>query len=157
MQILRTVLATRSAIALLLATPWLTACYVIPVQPDGRPYPVPGVPTAQGTGVIVTSAPVVLTARLYPANDIAARSGIIAGSVTSPSNGKGIFSIAYEGDTLSGEATRTAIGNSHPGIANASGPRGAYVRCSYRMINASQGTGECLFSDGAKFQLHLGS
>lgn len=67
-----------------------------------------------------------------------------------------MFSIPYGGDTLSGEATRTTSGSVHSGVANASGARGTYVRCNYHMNNASQGTGECLFSDGARFQMHVG-
>ena len=150
--------AKRNVLALLLAAPLLTACYVVPVHPDGRVYPpgsshspVPGAPIT-----IIGAPPVVFTARLYPSNDIAARNGIIAGSVTSPQDGKGVFSIPYGGDTLSGEATRTTRGSVHSGAANASGARGTYVRCNYRMNNASQGTGECLFSDGARFQMHVG-
>jgi hypothetical protein len=137
----------------------LNGCYVAPLGPDGRPYP------QQPTTVIVQappsgsggSAPQLFTARLYPANDVAARTGIIAGSVTSAQDGKGVFSIPYNGETLTGEATRTTVGNAHTGIANASSPRGAFVRCNYRMTNATQGTGECMFSDNARFQLHLGN
>jgi hypothetical protein len=135
----------------------LSACYVVPLGPDGRPM-------QQPTTVIVQQ-PVsgggsgqqqVLTARLYPANDVAARVGIIAGSVSTSNDGKGVFSIPYNGETLTGEATKTTSGSSHNGIANASSPRGAFVRCNYRMNSPSQGVGECQFSDNAKFQLHLG-
>lgn len=151
-------LAKRNVLALLLAAPLLTACYVVPVHPDGRVYPPPGT-TVGGAPITVIATPpgpVVFTARLYPSNDIAARNGIIAGSVTSPQDGKGVFTIPYNGDTLSGEATRTTTGTVHAGVANGSGPRGNYVRCNYRMSNAAQGTGECLFSDGARFQMHVG-
>ena len=154
----RTLPGKRAVLGLLLAVPLLTACYVVPVHPDGRVYPPPGttVGNAPVTVIATPPGPVVFTARLYPSNDIAARNGIIAGSVTSPQDGKGIFTIPYNGDTLSGEATRTSAGSVHSGIANASGPRGNYVRCTYRMNNASQGTGDCLFSDGARFQMHVG-
>ena len=143
------------------AVPLLTACYVVPVHPDGRVYPPPGTTFPTPGPVIMQAppappAPLVYTARLYPANDIAARSGIIAGSVTSPQDGKGVFSIPYNGETLSGEATRTTSGTIHSGVANASSPRGAFVRCTYRMNNIAQGTGDCQFSDGARYQLHLG-
>ena len=156
----------RTALGLLLIAPLLTACYVVPVHPDGRVYP-PGTSAANFPAPVQLSSypvtiagapgPVVLTARLYPSNDIAARNGVIAGSVTSPQDGKGVFTIPYNGDSLSGEATRTTVGIVHTGVANASGPRGNYVRCNYRMNSAAQGTGECLFSDGARFQLHVGS
>ncbi len=143
------------------AVPLLAACYVVPVHPDGRVYPPPGTTVAASAPMVVQAppapiGPLVYTARLYPANDIAARSGIIAGSVTSPQDGKGVFSIPYNGETLTGEATRTTSGAAHSGIANASSPRGAFVRCAYRMSNLAQGTGDCLFSDGARYQLHLG-
>lgn len=68
-----------------------------------------------------------------------------------------MFSIPYNGETLTGEATKTTQGGSHFGIANASSPRGTFVRCNYKMNNSAQGTGECTFSDNSKFQLHLGA
>lgn len=157
----------RAPLAALSALPLLAACYVVPVHPDGRVYPpagttvgapaqtVPAQP-APAAQPVAPPAPVVFTARLYPANEAAARTGIIAGTVTSPSDGRGVFSIAYQGDQLSGEATRTSSGGLHAGIANASSPRGAFVRCNYRMTNPTQGVGECMFNDGARFQLHLG-
>ncbi|MBL8377578.1 MAG: hypothetical protein JNM79_06920 [Burkholderiales bacterium] len=156
----------RAPLIALSALPLLAACYVVPVHPDGRVYPPAGTtvgapahpaPAAQPAAQpVAPPAPVIFTARLYPSNEAAARTGIIAGTVTSPSDGRGIFSIAYQGDQLSGEATRTSSGGLHAGIANASSPRGAFVRCNYRMTNATQGIGECLFNDGARFQLHLG-
>lgn len=151
----------RTLAGIALAIPLLAACYVVPVHPDGRVYPPPGTTTtapAPAQISVPAAAPIAVayTARLYPANDIAARSGIIAGSVTSPQDGKGVFSIPYNGETLSGEATRTTSGSVNSGVANASSPRGAFVRCMYRMNNASHGTGECQFSDGARYQLHLG-
>ena len=154
--------ARRTIFALLLAAPMVTACYVVPVHPDGRVYPPAGtaVSTAPAAAVqtppAVAPPPVVFTARLYPANEIAARNGIIAGSVTSPQDGKGVFTIPYNGDSLSGEATRTSAGGLHSGVANAAGPRGHFVRCAYRMNSVTQGTGECLFSDGARYQMHVG-
>ncbi len=154
--------ARRTVLALLFAAPLLTACYVVPVHPDGRVYPPAGstVNTAPVAAaqlpVAVAPAPVVFTARLYPANEIAARNGIIAGSVSSPQDGKGVFTIPYNGDSLSGEATRTSAGGIHSGVANAAGPRGNFVRCAYRMNSAAQGTGECVFSDGARYQMHVG-
>ena len=151
----------RAAMTLSGACVLLSACYIAPLGPDGRPYPqqpttvvIQGPPGAAPTA---PAAPQLFTARLYPSNDIAARVGIIAGSVTSTQQGKGVFSIPYNGETLTGEATRTTVGTMHTGIANASSPRGTFVRCNYRMTNATQGTGECTFSDNAQFQLHLGN
>jgi hypothetical protein len=104
---------------------------------------------------MVMPSPVTFSARLYPANDAAARTGIIAGSVTSPQIGKGLFTLPYNGETLSGESTRTSSGNLHTGVANAASPRGQFVRCTYRMTSQNQGSGECEFSDGARFQMHV--
>ena len=153
----------RTAATLLCVLPLFAACYVVPVHPDGRVYPPPGTSvyppaaiTPYPAPAAIAPGPTVFTARLYPVNDVATRTGIIAGSVTSPQDGKGVFTIPYNGETLSGEATRTATGGVHAGVANASSPRGAYVRCSYRMNGQANGTGECLFSDGARYQLHLG-
>jgi hypothetical protein len=43
------------------------------------------------------------------------------------------------------------------GIANAYGGRGVSAQCEYVMTAPSQGTGVCLFSDGAKYQVHFGA
>ena len=153
---------SRGVVALTCALPLLTACYVVPVHPDGRVYPPHGTHVGSQAPVQAAPAPapvpatVVFSARLYPANESAARTGIIAGSVTSPQDGRGVFTIPYNGESLSGEATRTSAGGLHSGIANAASPRGTFVRCNYRMTSATQGSGECLFSDGARFQMHVG-
>ena len=161
----RLVTDKRNLLALLCATPLLTACYVVPVHPDGRVYPPPGTNIGQPAAPAVAQAPVTIaaapgpvtfTARLYPSNEVAARTGVIAGTVISPQDGKGVFTIPYNGDTLSGKATRTSVGTLHTGVANAAGPRGTFVRCNYRMNTQTQGIGECLFSDGARFQMHVG-
>ena len=44
-----------------------------------------------------------------------------------------------------------------PGVANAYGPRGTFMNCQYRMNNPRQGSGTCTFSDGATYDVHLGS
>ena len=43
------------------------------------------------------------------------------------------------------------------GIANAYGAKGVSAQCEYLMTAPSQGTGVCLFSDGAKYQIHFGA
>jgi hypothetical protein len=60
------------------------------------------------------------------------------------------------GETLVGEATR-APGDQPAGVANAYGERGTYMSCAYRMTTPYQGTGSCSLSNGAKYQVHLGS
>ena len=96
-----------------------------------------------------------LQARLYPANDIAAQTGVIHGTVTNLMTGKGRFQLNYRGETLSGEATRVDS-DSRRGVASAYGSGGSYMSCEYQMNTARQGAGSCLFSNGAKYQVHLG-
>jgi hypothetical protein len=43
------------------------------------------------------------------------------------------------------------------GIAAAAGARGMYVNCEYAMTGSNRGAGACLFSNGAKYQVHFGS
>ena len=42
------------------------------------------------------------------------------------------------------------------GIANAFGNKGVNAQCEYVITGPALGTGVCLFSDGAKYQLHFG-
>ena len=164
-------LRMRAALASGFATLALSGCYVVPVAPDGSavypaavavpaPYPVnanpAGAPSASAPVAPVPAAPTVLQARLYPANDLATRTGMLAGTVTNMMTGKGRFQLDYRGETLVGEATRTP-GDEAAGIANAYGERGTYMSCAYRMTTPYQGTGSCNLSNGAKYQVHLGS
>ena len=43
------------------------------------------------------------------------------------------------------------------GIANGVGGRGVNVQCEYLMTGPGIGTGACLFSDGATYQMHFGN
>lgn len=156
----RTLLRTTALLALPCA---LSACYVLPVAPDGSPlHPVVAVPApavvvpAQPAVVPVPAgAPLVLTAQLYPANDIAARDGMIAGTVTNATSGKGWFRMEYRGEVLAGEATRVDS-DTRRGIASGYGPLGTTLRCDYRMTAPQQGTGTCTLSTGARYTVHLG-
>lgn len=162
----------RLAVALAVPTIALSGCYVIPVAPDGTPiYPaVPvGVPApalavpapapyasvAPAPGVAAAPYPTVLTARLYPSNDLAARHGMITGTVTNMMTGKGRFQMEYRGEVLVGEATRVD-GDERRGVANAYGPQGTYMNCEYRMTTPRQGTGSCTLSNGERYSVHLG-
>lgn len=137
----------------------LTGCYVVPVGPDGQLYAYPPgvIPTATVPSGAPAGAPppVTLHARLYPANDIASQTGVLTGSVVNLRNGKGRFELNYRGETLVGEATR-ATDDERGGVAAAAGARGAYMNCQYRMNTPTQGSGQCTFSDGARYQVHLG-
>lgn len=127
----------------------LTACYVVPVN---HPYPLGQQP---GAVVIAPEVPVHMSARLYPANDAATPYGMLTANVTNQLNGKGQFTVNVAGETLQGEATRTA-GSSRSGTASASGPRGSFMQCSYTMNNATMGSGNCRLNNGAQFSMHVG-
>jgi hypothetical protein len=158
------------AIAALGATTLLTGCYVVPIQPQPSIYPAP-------TALPVAPVAATYGARLYPLNDIAAQTGMIAATVTDNLNGRGTFSLVFNNESMQGEASRVAdnypgYGRVHQqvfgqaprpatgfrkGIANAAGGRGAYVNCEYALNAQSNGTGACIFSNGAKYQLHFGA
>ena len=165
-----------------LAVVSLGACVVVPVDPrTGQPYPYPYQP--QNTTVTVLQPPLaapqpaVLTARLYPLNVQANKAGLLTALVVDPHSGRGTFSISYLGDTLQGEATRVdngyaAFGRLHQevlgstdqrsfsgqrGIANGFGGKGVNAQCEYLITGPGNGSGVCLFSDGAKYQMHFGS
>ena len=137
--------------------PLLSACYVVPVQP----YDVSGDPPASIAAVpatpgFVSGAPsTTLAARLYPANGAAAHRGMLNGTVTMSTAGKGRFVLELDGELLRGEATRVR-GDERRGIANAYGNRGSYMSCDYRMTSALRGTGTCQLSDGARYAVHVG-
>jgi hypothetical protein len=138
-----------------IASTLLTGCYVMPVQPDGRPYPIPhSQPLPPATLIVPAPGPVVGQVRLYPANDAAAQFGVINGQVLNLLDGRGQFSVTIGNEVVTGEATRLPRSNS--GTASASGNRGSYLSCQYTMTNATLGTGTCTLSSGAQFRLHLG-
>jgi hypothetical protein len=174
------------AIAAALPAVLLSGCYVVPIGNDGidklvrlmeqqnagvppsssMPFspgmkppapvaaaPIPAPSAAQGASQ--PPAPVSLPARLYPINDLATEIGMVSGTVTSTMNGKGRFQLAYKGENLIGEATRVS-GDDRKGIATAWGPSGAFMTCEYQMSSLIQGAGTCSFSDGARYQVHVG-
>jgi hypothetical protein len=127
----------------------LTACYVVPIDHRAPPSAQVVVPPALPQG------PVVLSARLYPANEQAARHGVVAAHVTNDLHGKGTFSAVIGAESFSGEATRKS-GSSREGMASGAGHKGGYLSCLYSMNSSTQGTGRCRLSDGAEFTMHLG-
>jgi hypothetical protein len=161
---IRNLVSKRLALAALPAFV-LAGCYVVPLAPDGRPmYPPPGQvmtyppsPAAPPLGTVsarphATELPV----KLYPINDLANQTGVLIGSVTNMMTGKGRFTFVYQGETLVGEATRVA-NDERRGMASAYGPRGTFARCEYQMSTAQMGAGTCTFSNGAHYQVHIGS
>jgi len=163
----------------------LAACVAVPDDPrTGMPVAWPqGQPAAQGQSAPVAPpvspgppAAVVYTARLYPVNDAANRAGMLTALVTDGHGGRGTFSLSYLGDAMQGEASRVEA--SYPGfgrllrdvngaaadapmrgprgIANASGSHGISAQCEYVLSAPGRGTGACVFSDGARYQMHFG-
>lgn len=151
--------ASKSVLAVL-ALSALAGCYVVP-GPDGQIWHVvPGHPGGPAAGGALPPAggpalPASLPVRLYPANEIATRTGVVTGTVVNMMTGKGRFQLNYEGETLSGEATRVD-GDRRRGVASAYGPTGAYMSCEYQMNSPRQGAGTCTMSNGAKYQVHIG-
>jgi hypothetical protein len=127
----------------------LSACYVVPINQY---------PQTQTPAVIAPAAPtqMVLTARLYPANDLAAPYGMLSGSVTNHLNGRGEIVVVQADELYRGEATRD-VNNPRSGTANGVGNKGGYMNCGYTLNNQTQGTGTCKFSNGALYRFHLGS
>ena len=157
----------RLALALVVPAFALSGCYVMPVgtAQDGNPYyvysPVPIVPgphATPGAPVVVPGGPMpaVLNVKLYPGNDLANQTGVLTGQVTNMMTGKGRFTFNYQGETLVGEATRVA-NDERRGVASAYGARGMFARCEYQMSSAHMGAGTCTFSNGAQYQVHIGS
>ena len=169
----RTATAMRASRRLLAAALFpafaLGGCVVMP-GPDGQPWVVlggpivppqqtPGSPpppmSSGSSGYAAGAMPTALNVRLYPANDVATQSGVLNGTVTNMMTGKGRFQFDYQGELLAGEATRVS-GDERRGVASAYGPRGTYASCDYQMNTPVQGAGTCMFSTGAKYQVHIG-
>ena len=154
--------SSRARLAALLAVPVVTlsGCYIMPVAPDGTPYGSPYVPPG---AVVLPHAvpanaiqyPVNLNVRLYPTNDMATPGGVLTGQVTNMMGGRGRFQFNYQGETLVGEATRVS-GDDRRGVASAYGQRGTHAACEYQMSSPTQGAGTCTFSNGAKYNVHVG-
>jgi len=107
-------------------------------------------------GVASAPMPAVLQARLYPANEIASRTGMLAGTVTNMVTGRGRIQLDYARELLTGKATRVP-GDERAGLANAYGQRGTFMNCEYRTTTPYQGTGTCHVSTGAQYQVHIGA
>lgn len=134
-------------VSLLAAGTLLSGCYVVPVNHSAVPA------TQAYAPVAVVAVRPIFTARLYPTNDIAAPAGRIAGTISNPERGQGEFAFTMGGENYVGEASRAH--NASKGTANAAGNRGGYAKCTYTMNNATLGTGVCVFSSGATFDLHI--
>jgi hypothetical protein len=162
----------------------LSGCYIIPIdprypQPSGQPPLFVGQSGATVPAVVPIPAaqpvPTTLQARLYPLNDMAGKMGALSATVIDSINGHATFSLNHGGELLQGEASRVApnypgFGNVHRevygdgrmpsgqrGIASAVSAHGTYVNCEYALSAPNRGTGACVFSNGAKYQLHFGA
>ena len=151
----------------------LGGCYVVPmgndnldrliraveqgqVQQPQAQQPAPQAAPSAAQAKQVPAAPMSLPARLYPVNDIATEAGMVSGTVTSLKDGKARFQLTYKGEMLVGEATRVS-GDDRKGLATAWGPSGAFMTCEYQMSAPVRGAGSCNFSDGARYQVHVGN
>jgi len=175
----------RLSILAALAAAGLGACYVVPIDPHtGQGYPIGGRDTQSGGGNVTVinppappapAQPSVLSVRLYPLNVQANKGGLLTAMVIDNNAGHGSFTVAYLGDSLQGESTRVdanyapfgricneVLGytqrsfNGRRGIANAYGAKGVNAQCEYLITGPGTGTGACLFSDGAKYQMYFG-
>ncbi len=168
----------KALVAALCATCGLSGCYVVPID-YGHPPGQVTLPSHGQGGVAVAVAPAqpvptTLQARLYPLNETAGKMGALTATVVDSANGHAAFSLNQAGELLQGEASRVpagypGFGSVHRevygdgrmpagqrGIASAAGSRGTYVNCEYALSAPNRGTGACLFSNGAKYQLHFG-
>ena len=164
---LSSAISKRLAIAALLPALALAGCVAVPIgsAPDGSTqwayYPVGSAitpPPGAAPPAAIPGGPgaAVLAVRLYPANDLANQTGVLTGQVTNLMSGKGRFQFTYQGEMLVGEATRVS-GEARKGIASAYGGRGTFARCEYQMSTPYMGAGTCSFSNGAEYQVHIGS
>jgi hypothetical protein len=134
----------------------LTACYIVPIQPGEQPGTSRPPPTTIYVPAPQATAAVTFAARLYPANELAANYGLISAVVTNDLNGRGTFSTAINGESFTGEATRSSA-SAREGVANGSGNKGGYISCRYQMNSSTLGSGQCRLSNGALFTMHVGS
>jgi hypothetical protein len=145
------------------------------------PAPVQSSVTYIAPPVSAPAQPAVLTARLYPLNAQANKAGMLMALVVDQQGGRGSFNLSYLGENLQGEASRVdagyaafgrvhqeALGMAAPGrafsgqrgIANGVGGKGTSAQCEYLLTgpaNQARGTGACVLSDGAHYQMHFGS
>jgi hypothetical protein len=179
--------AKLTALALLCAAGLSACVIVPIDPKTGQPYPYPNsaapsvivVPAPSSPGTVHSTAPATqaITVRLYPTNDAARAVGVVQATVSDNGQGRGSFQVQYATSWLMGDATR--VDRNHPGFGEimnrvagrsgytnyASGQRGVAnaagtqisLRCEYLFSAAAQGTGACMASDGAHFQLHFGS
>ena len=138
----------------------LAGCYIVPTADGNYSVYVPVTPPPmQGQPAVASSQPAmpkVLHARLYPDNDVASQTGMVSGTVTNMMTGKGRFQLSYAGELLTGEATRVS-GDQRKGVASAYGQNGSFMSCEYQMSTPVVGAGTCMFSNGARYKLHVGN
>ncbi len=171
----------KAFVASAVAAAVLSGCYVVPIDPRTNTLPAGAIApggAVVGGGVVAVPppqpVPTLLQARLYPLNEMAGKMGALTATVVDSVNGHATFSLHQGGEVMQGEATRVAAGYpgfgtihrnvygdgrmpaGQRGIASAAGARGSYVNCEYALNAPNRGTGACVFSNGAKYQLHFG-
>ena len=161
-----------AALASALGALTVSGCYIVPIgsedmakihtlmqqaAPAQQPAAAPASAAAAAQpSPAAPSVPTSIPARLYPVNDIATENGMLSGTVTNMMNGKGRLQLTYRGEPLVGEATRVA-NDERKGVASAWGPNGSFMTCEYQMSSPVRGAGTCSFSDGARYQVHVGN
>ena len=48
-------------------------------------------------------------------------------------------------------------GDQRKGVASAYGQNGSFMSCEYQMSTPVVGAGTCMFSNGARYKLHVGN
>jgi len=145
-------ISKRLCVSLLSQALVLSGCYIVPERDGTHSIYIPSHPPAAQHPAL----PRMLHARLYPENELATQTGMVSGTVTNMMTGKGRFQLTYAGETLTGEATRVS-GDERKGIASAYGPSGSFMSCEYQMNSPAQGAGTCMFSNGARYKVHIGN
>jgi hypothetical protein len=123
--------------------------YPLAMQPQTQPVPLapPAACPAPQTSV--------LSARLYQVNEGATRADMLQALAVDCRGGRGTFSVNYQRDALQGADKCSFSGQRS--IANDCQPRRASVQCECLSTGPGMGTGACLFSDGACYQMHFSS
>lgn len=145
-----------------------SACIVVS-RDTAASKPAPSLPTGKPAATIVQ-------ARLYPLNELANKTGVLVATASDSHTGRGVFTLTVQGQNLNGEATAVepntpgfgriyrevlgagseSKGQGRRGIANAFSANGLGVQCEYYLNEKGIGSGVCLFTTGAKYQMHIG-
>jgi hypothetical protein len=152
--------------------------YPLPTDPRTGPvYPAQMQSANTNMAGIPLPSATIVQAKLYPLNAQANKAGVLIATATDNDSGRGTFNVTFMGEPMQGDASRVTVHtpgfgriykevlgvsfdpskNKRRGIANGVGASGTSVQCEYEMTSKDVGTGVCLFSNGAKYQMHFGA